>query len=130
MPPMQTIPADEGRPWTALPGVQDATGAIPCTPGKLGYLQFLRGDIDPDCHQNLSFCQLSTGDVLVSWYACGLDECSNSGIQLCTVSKDRGLTWSDPQVDLGDYLARPLLGHMICLRNGGDVFAVLRGGPS
>jgi len=37
------------------------------------------------------------------WFAYDFDECSNNTVLLYSISKDSGLTWSDPQVYMADY---------------------------
>ena len=73
------------------------------TPGKLEYSSFIRGGIGADYHQNPAFYQFSSGELLLYWNAYDFDECSNHAVKLFCVSKDRGLTWSDPQVYMADY---------------------------
>ena len=74
------------------------------TPGRLEYFCFLRGGIGADYHQNPWFHVSRDGRILMVWIAYDFDECSNDGVQLYSVSKDYGTTWSDPQVFLADRL--------------------------
>lgn len=73
------------------------------TPGKLEYFSFIRGGTGADYHQNPEFHQRAGGDVLLYWNAYDFNECSNNTIKLFSVSKDRGLTWTDPQVYMADH---------------------------
>lgn len=88
------------------------------TPGKLAYFQFIRGGVGADYHQGPSFYQFADGDVLLCWGAYDFDECSANCVTLYSISRDRGITWSDPQVYLADYPAGPLGGQMLRLRGG------------
>jgi hypothetical protein len=74
------------------------------TPGEVQYFQFLRGSVGADNHQGPYFHQFPDGDVLMYWSAYDFDECSNNSVSLYSISKDRGITWSDPQVFMADYL--------------------------
>jgi hypothetical protein len=85
------------------------------TPGQLEYSQFLRGGMGADYHQNPAFYQFPDGEVLLCWGAYDFDECSDNCVTLYSVSRDRGLTWSDPQVYLADYAAGPASGTMLRL---------------
>jgi len=87
------------------------------TPGKLEYFQFIRGGIGADYHQGPHFSQFPGGDVLLCWGAYDFDECSDNCVTLYSVSRDRGITWSDPQVYMADYPAGPLGGVMLRLRD-------------
>ena len=73
------------------------------TPGKLEYFSFIRGGIGADYHQEANFEQFPDGEVMLRWAAYDFDECSGNSVKLYSVSKDRGLTWSDPQVYMADY---------------------------
>ena len=73
------------------------------TPGKIEYFQFIRGGVGADYHQGPEFHQSPNGDVMMHWYAYDYDECSPNCVSLFSVSRDRGLTWSDPQVFMADY---------------------------
>lgn len=73
------------------------------TPGKLEYFSFIRGGVGADYHQNPVFYVFPNGDVMVYWWAYDFDECSNNSVYLYSISRDRGLTWSDPQVYMADY---------------------------
>ena len=88
------------------------------TSGKLEYFQFIRGGVGADYHQNPCFYQFPSGDVMVYWYAYDFDECSSNGIMLYSTSKDRGLTWSDPQVYLADYPGGIPYPRLLRLRSG------------
>ncbi len=88
------------------------------TPGNLGYFQFIRGGVGADYHQNPSFYQFADGELLLCWGAYDFDECSANCVTLYSLSRDRGLTWSDPQVYLADYPAGPLGGTLLRLRDG------------
>ena len=74
------------------------------TPGRLSYFQFIRGGIGSDYHQEPRFYQYPDGEVLAYWNAYDYDECSGNAVKLYAVSRDRGLTWTDPQVFMADYL--------------------------
>jgi hypothetical protein len=86
------------------------------TPGGMEYHQFIRGGVGADYHQGPAFHQFPGGDVLMTWSAYDFDECSANGVTLYSVTRDRGLTWSDPQVYLADYPAGPLGGFLLRLR--------------
>jgi len=73
------------------------------TPGELEYFSFIRGGIGADYHQEPRFEQFADGEVMLRWAAYDFDECSNNAVKLYSVSKDRGLTWSDPQIYMADY---------------------------
>ncbi|HUS81227.1 MAG TPA: sialidase family protein [Armatimonadota bacterium] len=88
------------------------------TPGKLEYFCFIRGGIGADYHQNPVFHQFANGEVRLCWGAYDFDECSDDSVTLYSASRDRGLTWSDPQVYMADYPAGPLSGMMLRLRGG------------
>lgn len=96
------------------------------TPGKLEYFQFVRGGVGAEYHQNPLFHQSAGGDVLVCWGAYDFDECSNNTVTLYSLSRDRGLTWSDPQVYLADYPAGQLAVKLLRLRDGGDTLMLVQ----
>lgn len=73
------------------------------SPGKLQYHSFIRGGIGADYHQNPGFYQFPNGDLLLYWNAYDFDECSSNSVKLYSISRDRGLTWSDPQVYAADF---------------------------
>jgi hypothetical protein len=73
------------------------------TPGKLEYRQFIRGGVGADYHQGPSFHQFPDGEALLRWGAYDFDECSNASVTLFSVSNDRGITWSDPQIYMADF---------------------------
>jgi len=73
------------------------------TPGKLEYSCFIRGGVGADYHQGPTFHQFPNGELLVFWSAYDYDECSNHSVKLFCTSKDRGITWSDPQVYSADF---------------------------
>lgn len=73
------------------------------TPGRLEYFCFIRAGFGADYHQNPEFFQFPDGDLLVNWSAYDFDECSRNSIKLFSISKDRGLTWTDPQVFIADF---------------------------
>ena len=73
------------------------------TPGELNYSQFIRGGIGADYHQGPIFYQFPNGDVIVHWHAYDYKETSDNAVRLYSVSRDHGLTWSDPQVFMADY---------------------------
>lgn len=77
------------------------------TPGRLEYHQFIRGGVGADYHQNPSLYQFPDGDVLLWWGAYDFDECSQDCVTLYSMSRDRGITWSSPQVYLADYPGGP-----------------------
>lgn len=72
------------------------------TPGKLEYFSFIRGGIGADYHQEPRFYPFPNGEVMMYWAAYDFDECSPNSIKLYSISKDRGQTWSDPQVYMAD----------------------------
>jgi hypothetical protein len=87
-------------------------------PGELSYYQFIRGGIGSDYHQEPKFYQYADGRVLMYWSAYDYDECSGNAVKLYSVSEDRGLTWSDPQVFMADFLGGvPYFVHMLRLRD-------------
>jgi hypothetical protein len=88
------------------------------TPGKLEYHQFIRGGVGADYHQGPSLYQFPEGDVLLRWGAYDFDECSNNLVTLFSVSQDRCLTWSDPQVYMADFPGGPTGGTLLRLRDG------------
>ncbi|MCX5662135.1 MAG: sialidase family protein [Planctomycetota bacterium] len=73
------------------------------TPGKLAYHSFIRGGTGADYHQNPEFHQFADGELLLHWNAYDFDECSGGLVKLFSTSRDRGLTWSDPQVYMADF---------------------------
>lgn len=85
-------------------------------PGKLTYFQFIRGGVGADYHQGPSFFRFANGTVRVIWGAYDFDECSPNGVALYSDSKDRGITWSNPQVYVADYPGGPLGGPILGLR--------------
>ena len=86
------------------------------TPGKLEYFCFIRGSVGADYHQGPVFYVFPNGDLMINWFAYDFDECSNNSVSLYAVSRDRGLTWSDPQVYMSDYPGGPRLGRLLGLR--------------
>lgn len=89
------------------------------TPGELEYFCFLRGGVGADYHQNPGLYQYADGEVLLHWAAYDYDECSEDAVTLYSRSRDRGLTWSDPQVYLADHPAGPQSPLLLRLRDGG-----------
>jgi hypothetical protein len=88
------------------------------TPGKLEYFQFIRGGVGADYHQSPTFHRFPSGRLLMYWHAYDYDECSSNGVSLYSVSDDRGLTWSDPQVYLADFPGGvPMVPKILGLRN-------------
>lgn len=73
------------------------------TPGKLEYFSFIRSGSGAEYHQNPNFYVFADGAVMMHWMAYDFDECSNNAVQLYSISRDRGLIWSDPQVFMADY---------------------------
>ncbi|MBP1990406.1 sialidase family protein [Paenibacillus eucommiae] len=73
------------------------------TPGKLEYASFIRGGIGADYHQEPRFFQFPDGQVMMYWAAYDFDECASNLVKLYSITKDRGLTWSDPQVYMANY---------------------------
>lgn len=73
------------------------------TPGKLEYSSFIRGQVGADYHQGPTFHVFPDGRVMMIWQAYEYDECSNTLVLLYSVSDDRGVTWSDPQVYMADH---------------------------
>ena len=95
-----------------------AIAPLSYTPGTLGYFQFIRGGVGADYHQGPAFYQFPDAAVRMTWGAYDFDECSPNGVTLYSDSRDRGLTWSAPQVYMADYAAGPLGGTMLRLRQG------------
>lgn len=87
------------------------------TPGKLGYFSFIRGGIGADYHQGPQFHVRGNGELLVYWGAYDFDECSNDAVSLYSVSRDRGLTWSDPSLFMADYPGGPQRVILLRLRD-------------
>ncbi len=73
------------------------------TPGELEYFSFIRTGSGADYHQNPTFYLYPNGDLMMYWFAYDFDECSNNCVLLYSISKDSGITWSDPQVYMADY---------------------------
>jgi len=94
------------------------------TPGALEYFSFIRGGIGADHHQNPYFHQFHDGAVMAIWHAYDFDECSNDGVLLYSISRDRGMTWSDPQVYIADYPGGIVHSQMLRLRSGRDTLMV------
>jgi len=91
------------------------------SPGELRYSQFIRGGIGADCHQEPRFYQYPDGELLLYWAAYDFDECSGNSVKLYSTSRDRGLTWSDPQVFMADYLGGvPYFVLLLRLRDGAE----------
>jgi Neuraminidase (sialidase) len=96
------------------------------TSGKLEYAAFIRGGIGADYHQNPEFYQFPNGELLLHWVAYDFDECSNNAVQLYCLSKDRGLTWSAPQVYMADFpVGVPYYVLMLRLRATSNVLMIL-----
>jgi hypothetical protein len=95
------------------------------TPGSLEYFQFIRGGVGADYHQNPSFYQFADGRVRMTWGAYDFDECSPNGVTLYSDSRDRGITWTAPQVYLADYPAGPLGGTVLILQGGREAIMVV-----
>jgi len=95
------------------------------TPGELEYFQFIRGGVGADYHQNPGFTQFADGRVRMIWGAYDFDECSPNCVTLYSDSRDRGLTWSDPQVYMADYAAGPLGGPVLMLHGGREAIMVV-----
>ncbi len=87
------------------------------TPGKLGYFSFVRGGVGADYHQGPQFHVRASGELLVYWGAYDFDECSNDSVSLYSVSRDRGLTWSDPNLFMADYPGGPQRVMLLRLRD-------------
>ncbi|MCC6422303.1 MAG: exo-alpha-sialidase [Phycisphaerales bacterium] len=51
------------------------------------------------------------------WSAYDFDECSNDGILLYSISTDRGMTWTNPQVYLADHSSGRMNLRLLRLRN-------------
>jgi hypothetical protein len=87
------------------------------TPGQVEYFQFIRGGVGADYHQGPYFYQFPDGDLLMFWGVYDFDESSNNCVSLYSISKDRGITWSSPQVFMADYLGGvPFFVQMLRLR--------------
>ena len=89
------------------------------TPGKLEYFSFIRSGAGADYHQGPAFYQFPNGDVMIYWGAYDFDECSNNAVVLYSLSRDRGLTWADPQVYMADYPGRVAGARLLGLRASG-----------
>lgn len=90
------------------------------SPGKLEYFSFIRGGAGADYHQNPNFYIFPGGELMMYWIAYDFDECSNNAVLLYSISKDRGLTWTDPQVFMADYPGGPSYLRILRLRNSTD----------
>jgi hypothetical protein len=99
---------------------------MPYKPGELSYYQFIRGGIGSDYHQGPSFFSYEDGKVLLYWHAYDFDECSGNGVVLYSVSEDYGVTWSDPQVFMADYLGGFFQGSQRFQSHNSRTFTVLR----
>jgi len=85
------------------------------TPGAIEYSQFIRGGVGADYHQNPQFYQHPDGELIVTWGAYDFDECSPNCVLLYSTSRDRGITWSDPQVFIADFSGGSI-DHLLRLR--------------
>ena len=90
------------------------------SPGELEYFSFIRSGAGAEHHQNPYFYVFPSGDVLMHWMAYDFDECSNNAVQLYSISKDRGLHWSDPQIYMADYVGGVPYLRLIRLAGGSD----------
>lgn len=90
------------------------------TPGALEYRQFIRGGIGADYHQGPAFMLLPNGRLLLHWSAYDFDECSNNSVTLYSVSDDRGITWSDPQIYMADLPGGPAVPKVLNLGGNHD----------
>ena len=95
------------------------------TPGKLEYFSFIRSGAGADYHQNPNFYVFPDGDLIMYWMAYDFDECSNNAVLLYSVSRDRGLTWSDPQVYMADYPNGVPYVRMLRLKNSDQTLMFL-----
>ncbi len=95
------------------------------TPGELEHFCFIRGGTGADYHQGPGFYQFADGEVLLCWMAYDFDECSDDSVTLYSSSRDRGLTWSDPQVYMADYPAGPMSAQILRLKNGGPTLMLV-----
>lgn len=86
------------------------------TPGKLEYFSFIRGGSGSDFHQNPVFHVFPNGDLMIRWGAYDFNECSRNAISLYSVSRDRGQTWSPPNVYMADYPGGTLRTSLLRLR--------------
>lgn len=96
------------------------------TPGRLEYYSFIRGGIGADYHQNPGFHQFADGEVRICWSAYDFDECSDNAVTLYSASRDRGLTWSAPQVYMADYPAGPLTGTILRRRDSDEAIMLVQ----
>jgi len=86
--------------------------------GELSYYQFIRGGIGSDYHQEPVFYQFPDGEVLMYWSAYDYDECSGNAVKLFSTSTDNGVTWSNPQVFMADFLGGvPYFVLMLSMKN-------------
>ena len=107
-------------------GMKIATIApLKYTPGKLEYFQFIRGGVGADYHQGPGFIQFPDGTVRMIWHAYDFDECSPNGVLLYSDSKDRGITWSNLQVYMADFMAGAIGGPILLLRDNKTALAVM-----
>lgn len=73
------------------------------TPGNLEYFNFIRSGSGAEYHQNPILHQFPNGKLMIYWGAYDYNECNNNGIMLYSISTDRGINWSAPQVYMADY---------------------------
>ncbi|MDD5598839.1 MAG: sialidase family protein [Victivallaceae bacterium] len=91
------------------------------TPGKLEYFCFIRGGVGADYHQGPDFYQFPDGDLMMTWWAYDYEECSSDCVTLYSISKDRGLSWSGPQVYFADRVGGVGVFHRLRLRESNKV---------
>ncbi|MDD3927594.1 MAG: sialidase family protein, partial [bacterium] len=95
------------------------------TPGDMEYFQFIRGGVGADYHQGPVFYRALNNDIIMYWNAYDFNECSGNCVKLYSVSRDRGLTWSDPQVFMVDYPGGvPFNLLMLPLQENGNVMMI------
>lgn len=67
-------------------------------PGELSASVFVRGGQGWNFHQGPFIYQYPDGRLFMAWGVYDLQECSNDGAVVFSVSQDNGDTWSDPEL--------------------------------
>lgn len=102
---------------------------IPCAyqRGKLSAYTYIRAGQGYDHHQGPILHAFADGRLLMCWGAYDIQECSNDGVVLYSVSLDQGETWEAPQV----FMACPnaVVSHLqFAELDGGEALMVYREG--